>query len=179
MHESTPENFAFSLKAPQRVTHFAKLRNCGDTLNYLFGVIQGLEQKLGPLLFQLPPAFKRDEGVLGAFLDELPGRNSGGLRISARLMVCRRGFRESPRPQRRPLHRGKLKITTPAVETATLVTCACAVRITNRPDVARWAEFLRAHKSKWTDAFVYFKHEERGEGPRLAAELIRLLNDAG
>ncbi len=59
-YELTPEQFAFSLKAPQRVTHFAKLQNCGDTLNYLFGVIQGLEHKLGPLLFQLPPSFKKD-----------------------------------------------------------------------------------------------------------------------
>jgi uncharacterized protein YecE (DUF72 family) len=49
--EMTPERFAFSLKAPQRVTHFAKLQNCGETLNYFFGVIQGLEDKLGPILF--------------------------------------------------------------------------------------------------------------------------------
>jgi uncharacterized protein YecE (DUF72 family) len=70
--ELTPEQFAFSLKAPQRVTHFAKLQNCTESLNYFFGVIQGLEHKLGPLLFQLPPSFKKDAQVLQAFLAELP-----------------------------------------------------------------------------------------------------------
>ena len=39
-YELTPEQFTFSLKAPQRVTHFAKLRNCAETLNYFFGVIR-------------------------------------------------------------------------------------------------------------------------------------------
>ena len=67
-YELTPEQFAFSLKAPQRVTHFAQLRNCAEALKYFFGVIQGLEDKLGPLLFQLPPSFKKDAQVLNAFL---------------------------------------------------------------------------------------------------------------
>jgi uncharacterized protein YecE (DUF72 family) len=46
----------------------------------------------------------------------------------------------------------------------------------NAADFARWEEFLRSNEDKWSDAFVYFKHEERGEGPRLAAEMIRMLN---
>ena len=71
-YELTPEQFAFSLKAPQRVTHFAQLRNCAEALKYFFGVIQGLDNKLGPLLFQLPPSFKKDAQVLNAFLNELP-----------------------------------------------------------------------------------------------------------
>ena len=70
--ELTPTRFAFSLKAPQRVTHFAKLQNCSDTLKYFFGAIQGLEDKLGPILFQLPPFFRKDAGILAAFLEELP-----------------------------------------------------------------------------------------------------------
>ena len=70
--ELTPERFAFSLKAPQRVTHFAKLQNCGETLNYFFGIIQGLEDKLGPILFQLPPSFKKDARIINSFLEDLP-----------------------------------------------------------------------------------------------------------
>ena len=88
-YELTPEQFAFSLKAPQRITHFAKLQNCAESLNYFFGVIQGLEQKLGPLLFQLPPSFKKDAQVLNAFLEELPRWHSRRVRVSSRLMVRR------------------------------------------------------------------------------------------
>jgi len=178
-YESTPENFAFSLKAPQRVTHFAKLRNCGDTLNYLFGVIQGLEQKLGPLLFQLPPAFKRDEGVLGAFLDELPDGIRAAFEFRHDSWFVAEVF-ENLRAHNAALCIAESsKITTPAVETATFGYLRLRREDYQPTDVARWVEFLRAHKSKWTDAFIYFKHEERGEGPRLAAELNRLLNDAG
>ena len=44
-------------------------------------------------------------------------------------------------------------------------------------DVARWAETLRTQSSGWSDAFVYFKHEESGIGPKLAAQLRELLGE--
>src|SRR5437588_11760499 len=66
----TPEGFQFALKAPQKVTHFAKLKNCGDTLTYFYSVIASLERKLGPVLFQLPPTFKKDAPLLEAFLND-------------------------------------------------------------------------------------------------------------
>lgn len=69
---ATPDAFKFALKAPQKITHFAKLKNCADTLSYFFGVISGLERKLGPVLFQLPPGLKKDLPLLEAFLSELP-----------------------------------------------------------------------------------------------------------
>ena len=61
--KATPEKFKFSLKAPQKVTHFAKLRNCGDTLRYFHQVVCDLEKKLGVVLFQLPPAFEERRGA--------------------------------------------------------------------------------------------------------------------
>ena len=42
-------------------------------------------------------------------------------------------------------------------------------------DVARWADFVRQKKANWRDAFVYFKHEEAGIGPKLAGQMIELL----
>ena len=44
-------------------------------------------------------------------------------------------------------------------------------------DVARWAETIRAQKGGWSDAFVYFKHEESGIGPKLATQLRELLGE--
>ncbi len=69
----TPEKFRFSLKAPQKITHFARLRDCADTLRYFYDVVSGLGEKLGPVLFQLPPNFKKDTFVLGDFVNGLPG----------------------------------------------------------------------------------------------------------
>src|SRR6266513_780858 len=69
----TPTNFQFALKAPQKITHWSKLRECADTLRYFHDVISALGEKQGPVLFQLPPNFKKDTLVLGDFLNGLPG----------------------------------------------------------------------------------------------------------
>ena len=68
----TPEKFRFALKAPQKITHWSKLRDCADTLEYFCKVVTGLGERLGPVLFQLPPAFKKDADVLSSFLREFP-----------------------------------------------------------------------------------------------------------
>src|SRR6478735_11470513 len=53
--EATPARFKFSFKAPQRVTHFSKLRDCAELLQVFHRVLVGAGEKLGPVLFQLPP----------------------------------------------------------------------------------------------------------------------------
>ena len=68
----TPEHFRFALKAPQKITHWSKLRDCADTLEYFCKVVTGLGERLGPVLFQLPPIFKKDADVLSSFLREFP-----------------------------------------------------------------------------------------------------------
>src|SRR3954451_10607744 len=74
----TPDEFRFSLKAPQRITHFAKLRECEAILKAFVDSVKGLGGKMGPVLFQLPPTFKKDAGVLREFL----GGASGKLRVA-------------------------------------------------------------------------------------------------
>ena len=70
--DETPDNFRFSLKAPQRVTHFAKLRKCGEAMNEFRQAVKGLGKKLGPVLFQLPETFRGDAVLLQEFLSSLP-----------------------------------------------------------------------------------------------------------
>ena len=67
---STPEGFRFSFKAPQRITHFKRLRDCEDDLTQFVEVLQPMRAagKLGLLLFQLPPNFKADVDRLRNFL---------------------------------------------------------------------------------------------------------------
>jgi uncharacterized protein YecE (DUF72 family) len=42
-------------------------------------------------------------------------------------------------------------------------------------DVERWADFVREQKERWSDAYIYFKHEEAGIGPKLAKQMMELL----
>ncbi len=69
---ATPPGFRFSFKAPQRITHFARLRECGAELEGFLEAIRPVEQagRLGPLLFQLPPNFRADPERLRRFLAE-------------------------------------------------------------------------------------------------------------
>ena len=67
---ATPEGFRFSFKAPQRITHIGRLRNCHEAVDRFVSVLEPMRAagKLGPLLFQLPPNFKADAAQLGDFL---------------------------------------------------------------------------------------------------------------
>ena len=64
---STPEDFRFAVKAPKAATHTAKLVNTGAVLAEFFAQIAGLGEKLGPVLFQLPPKLAYDDGVAREF----------------------------------------------------------------------------------------------------------------
>lgn len=81
---STPENFRFSFKAPQRITHFRRLRDCDADVAQFIAALEPVRQagKLGLLLFQLPPNFKADTSLLAAFLAIPALRLSGTTRIA-------------------------------------------------------------------------------------------------
>src|SRR5687768_2335725 len=71
---ATPERFKLTLKAPKRITHDARLRDCVDRVRQFFETAAVLGPKLGVLLFQLPPNLKKDVALLDAFLDAFPPR---------------------------------------------------------------------------------------------------------
>ena len=174
-YQATPARFKFSLKAPQKVTHWAKLRNCGDTLRFFHQVITDLEAKLGPVLFQLPPTLKKDAALLEAFLVDIPE----GMR-------CAFEFRDLSwfDDEIFALLRAKNlalciadseKLATPDVATADYGYLRLRREDYQDADVVRWAEAVKARANAWSDAFVYFKHEESGIGPKLAMRMMELL----
>ena len=71
---ATPDGFKLTLKAPKRITHDARLRDCGDRVRQFLETAAMLGPKLGALLFQLPPNLKKDVALLDAFLDAFPPR---------------------------------------------------------------------------------------------------------
>lgn len=70
--ESTPGDFRFSVKAPRAITHFKKLKNCESLLRALIGRIAAFDERLGPVLFQLPPRWRCNPRRLDDFLSLLP-----------------------------------------------------------------------------------------------------------
>jgi uncharacterized protein YecE (DUF72 family) len=72
--EATPQDFSFAVKAHQRITHIKRLKDVADDISNFCNSLQHLASggKLGPILFQLPPFLKIDEGRLRAFLENIP-----------------------------------------------------------------------------------------------------------
>jgi uncharacterized protein YecE (DUF72 family) len=155
--QSTPESFRFSFKAPQKITHFAKLRDCADKL------------------LQLPPAFKRDAALLEEFLNSLPR----GL-LSA-FEFRHESWFDEPIFASLNAHNVALCIaesddfTTPNVVTADFGYLRLRKEKYRRADIIGWAEFVQTQQDRWSQAFIYFKHEETGTGPEFAQKLINKL----
>ena len=67
-----PEDFRFVLKVSRRITHFKRLKDTGEEMEFLLGNVAALGARLGALLFQLHPNLRKDRPRLETFLDLLP-----------------------------------------------------------------------------------------------------------
>jgi uncharacterized protein YecE (DUF72 family) len=167
----TPEGFSFTLKAPRRITHDAKLQRCEDLVQTFCRTARALESKLGTLLFQLPPTFKKDVDVLRAFVDLLPE----GIRAA---FEFRHASWHDPAVFETLRQRNLAlcvadseKMSTPVEVTADYGYFRLRDEGYEPADIERWAGTIRALEGA-KDVFVYFKHEEQGKGPELARMLI-------
>ena len=171
----TPARFAFSLKAPQRITHFAKLRDCGDTLRFFYSVISGLGEKLGPVLFQLPPSFKKDVPLLTDFLREFPEGMRAAFEFRHASWFDDETYAALGAAGVALCVADGEKLRTPVVATGSYGYVRLRRADYESNDVKGWAEIVRSEAKSWSEVFVYFKHEESGMGPRLAQELSVML----
>jgi uncharacterized protein YecE (DUF72 family) len=172
---ATPAGFVLALKAPQRITHFARLRGVDDPLRFFCDVALTLGAKLGPLLFQLPPNFKKDTDRLAETLYLLPPD-----------LRCAFEFRHDSwlGDDVYDLLRGRnaalciadsASASTPLVATADFGYLRLRDEGYTDADLRRWAETIGGLGASWREAFVYFKHEESGTGPAFARRLVELL----
>lgn len=172
----TPESFRFSLKAPQKVTHFAKLRDCAEVMAYFHQVMLGLGGKRGAVLFQLPAAFEKDAGVLAAFLKSLPEGMKAAFEFRHESWFCEEIY-DCLRAANAALCLAEsAELAVPRVATADFGYLRLRREDYSKADLADWADFVTARKGQWKEAFVYFKHEEKGVGPKFARTMMDLLD---
>ena len=95
--EATPPDFRFTLKAPRRITHEARLTDCAAVTRAFCDAASTLGEKLGALLFQLPPSFRKNVDVLARFLETLPPGLRVGVRVPARYLARSRDYRSPGR----------------------------------------------------------------------------------
>lgn len=171
----TPAGFTFVLKAPQRITHILRLKDVDDPLRYFTDVALTLGPKLGPILVQLPPNFKQDLDRLGDFLSLVRPE----LRLAFEFRHPSWFVEETY--ERLRTYNAALCVAdtevghTPRVATADFGYFRLRDEGYEKEDLARWAGEVRALGKDWTDAYVFFKHEEAGKGPAFAAQFVDLL----
>jgi len=167
----TPDGFTFALKAPQRITHMARLRDCQESLARFLHVAGGLGDRAAPLLFQLPPNLKSDLPRLEAFLELLPAGTRAAFEFR------HPSWLEDETLTLLRAHNAALciadseRMDTPAVLTADYAYFRLRDEGYEADDIAAWADTIAETTAGCRDAFVYFKHEEAGKGPVFAAML--------
>ncbi|MEZ5283556.1 MAG: DUF72 domain-containing protein [Vicinamibacterales bacterium] len=102
-----PESFRFTLKAPRRITHDKRLRpaEVATAVDGFVTAAAELGPRMGALLFQLPPNFKKDTGLLAEFLTLLPPRTTAAVGVPPRFVAGRGRLRLPARPQHRLVRR--------------------------------------------------------------------------
>jgi uncharacterized protein YecE (DUF72 family) len=171
--EQVPESFRFSVKASQRITHFKRLNGVLDETKYLLETAAALGDRLGPVLFQLPPNMKKDLDRLQNFLETLPAGTKAAwefrhptwleddvLQLLSRYnhALCISDTDDLPvNHVDKTADWGYLRLR----------------RVNYSPEnLAEW--FQRVQDQAWNDAYVFFKHEDEGTGPKLASEFLKL-----
>jgi uncharacterized protein YecE (DUF72 family) len=165
-----PDDFSFVLKASKRITHDKRLNDVGDSVEYLLRTAATLGAKLGPFLVQLPPNMKKDVPRLRDFLPLL-GRARAAFEfrhaswyddeVYTALRECNQAWCVADTGE---------EGDPPFVSTADWGYLRLRRVEYGENDVREWAK--KVQEQSWGEAYVFFKHEDAGTGPRLASQFL-------
>lgn len=168
----TPSPYRFTLKAPRRITHDSRLKDCEELVATFCRVASSLGDKLGTLLFQLPPNLKKDLGLFDAFLAALPPRAPAAFEFRNTSWLDETVFARLRDRNLALCVADSERMSTPLTITADYAYFRLRDEGYTPDDIARWGDRIAAATSSCRDVFVYFKHEEEGKGPALARLLM-------
>jgi uncharacterized protein YecE (DUF72 family) len=179
--ERTPANFLFAVKASRFTTHVKRLQDPKVSAQKFFDVIDALGDKLGPILFQLPPRWNPNVERLEAFLAALPRQYRYAFEFrderwflpetlaalrqhGAAFCIYDFDGRRSPNEVTAPftyvrLHGPGRRYHDPY----------------SGPALAAWAKRIRAWTAAGIDVYVYFDNDVAGYAAADAARLLRMV----
>jgi uncharacterized protein YecE (DUF72 family) len=168
-----PGGFRFAIKAAQKISHMKRLKNADEETGYLMDVVGELGDKLGVVFFQLPPNFKQDLERLEAFLDTLPEK------IPVAFEFRHTSWFDDPVYKLLEKHNVALCLADAdgELEVPLVSTADWGYLRLRRPDytpaeLQEWRNWV--DEQAWKNAFVFFKHEDAGAGPKMATEFLSL-----
>jgi uncharacterized protein YecE (DUF72 family) len=162
----TPASFRFALKSPRQITHMKKLIDVGDAVARLAETARALADRLGPILFQLPPFLRKDLGLLEAFLATLPAGLRAAVEFRHASWLADDVYDVLRRHEAALCVADSEDLATPLEATAGWGYLRLRRQDYDQAALRSWAERLQAQR--FEEAFVFFKHEDEGAGPALA-----------
>jgi len=171
--EQVPSTFRFSLKAPQRITHIKRLKETDEETKYFFETAAVLSDELGVVLFQLPPNMKKDLPRLETFLAQLPQGTRAAFEFRHPTW-----FDDDVLDLLRSQNRALCVSDTDDLPTTHIDKTSdwgyLRLRRVNysEENLAEWLGRIR--DQNWQETFLFFKHEDAGTGPKLAAQFLEL-----
>ena len=171
--EQVSPEFRFVLKAPQKITHVKRLKEADEEVKYLFGAENSLGRNKGAVLFQLPPSLRKNLLTLQSFLSILPTDRPIAFEFrhpswfDEEVFACLRErncalcLAEMDDSENYDL-----------VPTATWGYLRLRRSDYTPTDLRNWKQ--RILSQPWDHAYVFFKHEDEGIGPKLAAQFLEL-----
>jgi len=170
---ATPENFRFTLKASQQITHRQRLKIPSEALDYFVNVVPGLEERLGLVLFQLPPFFKCDLPRLESFLATLPRGVPSAFEFRHESWFIATVYEL--------LHKYRVGLcihdaddhTTPTEITAPFTYVRLRRSAYSAAERREWQDRIRRWAENGIDVFAYIKHEDNPTAPLIALEFAK------
>ena len=168
-----PEDFKFILKASRSITHMRRLKDSGEPLSYLFKIAGSLKTQLGPVLFQLPPNFKKDVARLRDFLKLMPSGRRGAFEFRHQTWFDDEVFALLREHQAALcIAEAEDDLDIPFESTANWGYLRLRMPDYTDPQLKTWIKKVR--DTGWSEAFIFFKHEDQAKGPRLAKRFLEL-----
>jgi uncharacterized protein YecE (DUF72 family) len=189
-----PESFRFVLKASQRITHRKRLKDAGEEVRYLWDTALTLGDRLGVILFQLPPSLRKDADRLGEFLRIVPDPARAAFEFrhdswfddeihdvlhskGAALCVADTGDDANSAKTTAPDTMDAPTTNTGTDDGVTSTTSWGYLRLRREryadDELRAWVRRIR--RQDWTAVYVFFKHEDDGAGPEMASRFLAMV----
>ena len=171
-----PDNFRFSVKASQRITHFKRLKDAEDATSYMLDTVRVLENRLGVVLFQLPPNMKKDLERLDSFLRLLPQELNAAFEFRHPTWFDDEVIALLKRDNRALCVSDTDDLPASHIDKTSDWGYLRLRRVNySQSSLSEWIQHI--NEQSWRDTYVFFKHEDEGTGPKLAAEFLKLAGE--
>jgi uncharacterized protein YecE (DUF72 family) len=180
---ATPEGFVFSLKGSRFITHVKKMKDCAEPIEAFYSRASVLKEKLGVILWQLPPTLNMDVERLKEFLEALrPYRVRNAFEFRNKTWINKKIFTLFEKENialcmaDHPDFLHNLPVTADFIYIRRHGEGGGYATSYSTEALREDAKFIKSHSKKKKEVFIYFNNDAFGYAPKNAMELISLID---